>query len=221
MSQESVYQQKVSDAVLTFQMPDVEAAAKEALAAGLHPFEIIKALSQGMREIGRLWNEMEIFMPEVMAAADAYYAGLNVVKPNIPSGESDDYVGTILFGTIYGDIHSVGKDVALPVFQAENFNAIDLGVDVSAKRYIEAIKEYKADIVGLGTYMSETFLHVGDVVQELIDAGVRDDVIVICGGPAADSNMARKMGADDAFTDAWVAVERAKELLKEKRGELQ
>ncbi len=209
---------KMAQAVLTFQTDEVRKAAEEALAAGEYPFDVIRGLSEGMREVGRLWNELEIFMPEVMAAADAYYAGLNVVKPRIPKGEKADYVATIVFGTIWGDIHSVGKDVAVPVFEAEGFNVIDLGVDVSAKLYIQAVKEHDADMVGLGTYMSETFLHVEDVVKEFVEAGVRDDLIIICGGPAADPVQARKMGADDAFTDAWVAVQRAKELARGKKG---
>ena len=209
---------RMTQAVLTFQTEDVQKAAEVALAAGEHPFDVIRGLSEGGREVGRLWNEMEIFMPEVMAAADAYYAGLNVVKPRIPKGEKVDYIATIVFGTIWGDIHSVGKDVAVPVFEAEGFNVVDLGVDVSAAQYIQAVKEHEANMVGLGTYMSETFMHVGDVVREFIEAGVRDKLIIICGGPAADPVQARKMGADDAFTDAWVAVEKAKELVKGKRG---
>ena len=208
---------KMTRAVLTFQGEEVQQAANEALAAGEHPFNVIRGLSEGMREVGRLWNEMEIFMPEVMAAADAYYAGLNVVKPRIPKGEKVDYVATIVFGTIWGDIHSVGKDVAVPVFEAEGFNVIDLGVDVSAKQYMQAVKEHGANMVGLGTYMSETFMHVEDLVKEFVEAGVRESLIIICGGPAADSAQARKMGADDAFSDAWVAVEKAKTMVKGKK----
>jgi 5-methyltetrahydrofolate--homocysteine methyltransferase len=213
MTQESL-KKKLAEAVVSFQRTEVQKAAEEALAAGMHPFDIIKGLSEGMREIGRLWNAMEIFLPEVMAAADAYYAGLNLVKPRIAVGESGDYLATIIFGTIYGDIHSVGKDVAIPVFQAENFNVVDLGVDVSPQQYIDAVKEHKAQIVGLGTYMSETFMHVGEVVKAFAEAGIRDNILVICGGPATDPLAAQRMGADDAFNDAWVAVARTKELIK-------
>lgn len=204
---------RLAQAVVSCQITQVEQEVRAALTAGLPPQEVIKGLSEGMREMGRLWNEMEVFLPEVMAAADAFYAGLRLAKPAIPSGSHTDQVGTMVLGTIYGDIHSVGKDVVIPVFEAENFRVVDLGTDISAAQFVQAVQEHKPDIVGLGTYMSETFRHVGDVVKALVEAGVREQVIVICGGAVADAEVARRMGADDAFTDAWVAVEAAKQLL--------
>ena len=209
---------RLAQAVVSCQSTEVEQAVTAALAAGVHPQEVIKGLSEGMREMGRLWNEMEVFLPEVMAAADAFYAGLRLAKPAVPAGSQADQVGTLVLGTIYGDIHSVGKDVVVPVFEAENFRVIDLGTDVSAAQFVQAISEHKPDIVGLGTYMSETFRHVGEVIKAFVDAGVRDQVIVICGGAVVDAEVARRMGADDAFSDAWVAVEAAKHMLKSRKG---
>jgi 5-methyltetrahydrofolate--homocysteine methyltransferase len=148
-----------------------------------------------------------------MGSVDAYYAGLDLMKKQVTGDQQISYVGTIVMGTIWGDIHSVGKDVAGPVFEGAEFKVIDLGLDVSPERYIEAIKEYKPDIVGLGTYMSETFLHVKDTVDAFVKAGVRDQVYIVCGGPAVDSEVAKKMGADEAYDDAWVAVAGMKELI--------
>ncbi len=92
-----------------------------------------------------------------------------------------------------------------------------LTVEFTARPKATARKEHGANMVGLGTYMSETFMHVEDVVKEFVEAGVRESLIIICGGPAADSAQARKMGADDAFSDAWVAVEKAKTMVKGKK----
>lgn len=205
---------QLSEAVVNMDTEEVKAKCEEAIVAGIAaPVAIRDGLSAGMRQVGELWNRMEIYMPEVMGSVDAYYAGLEIMKQQVTADQEVSYVGTIVMGTIWGDIHSVGKDVAGPVFEGAEFRVIDLGLDVSPERYIEAIKEYKPDIVGLGTYMSETFLHVKDTVDAFVKAGVRDDVYIVCGGPAVDSEVAKKMGADEAYDDAWVAVAGMKQLI--------
>jgi 5-methyltetrahydrofolate--homocysteine methyltransferase len=205
---------QLSEAVVTMDIEEVKAKCEEAIAAGVPaPVVIRDGLSAGMRQVGEMWNRMEVYMPEVMGSVDAYYAGLDLMKKQVTGDQQISYVGTIVMGTIWGDIHSVGKDVAGPVFEGAEFKVIDLGLDVSPERYIEAIKEYKPDIVGLGTYMSETFLHVKDTVDAFVKAGVRDQVYIVCGGPAVDSEVAKKMGADEAYDDAWVAVAGMKELI--------
>lgn len=215
MSKQEILE-SLAQAVVDMDRAKAQKAAQQALDAQIPPFEAIsKGLSTGMKRIGELWNAMEIFLPEVMAAVNAYYAGLAVIKPHIPI-DASQYVGTAVFGTIYGDIHSVGKDVVVPVFQGEDFNVIDLGIDVPPEKYIEAIIQYNPDVVGLGTYMSETFLHANDVIDAFKEAGVRDRVIILCGGPAADDEAARKMGADGAFRDAWDAVAWAKKAVAER-----
>ncbi|MCL5957835.1 MAG: cobalamin-dependent protein [Chloroflexi bacterium] len=206
---------KLADSVVEMKADAARTTANEALEAGVPAFEAIsKGLSLGMKRVGELWNQMEIFMPEVMAAVDAYYAGLEVLKPHISVQETRNYIATAVFGTIYGDVHSVGKDVVIPVFQGEDFNVIDLGINVPAEKYVEAVKEYGAQILGLGTYMSETFLHAREVIEEVKKAGIRDQVLILCGGPAADAEIAREMGADGAFRDAWEAVSWAKEAIR-------
>lgn len=205
---------QLSEAVVNMDIEEVKSKCEEAIVAGIAaPLVIRDGLSAGMRQVGELWNRMEIYMPEVMGSVDAYYAGLEIMKKQVTADQEVSYVGTIVMGTIWGDIHSVGKDVAGPVFEGAEFKVIDLGLNVSPERYVEAIKEHKPDIVGLGTYMSETFLHVKDTVDAFVKAGVRDDVFIVCGGPAVDSEVAKKMGADEAYDDAWVAVAGMKELI--------
>ncbi len=188
--------------------------AREALAAGVPPAKIIsEGLSRGMREVGEKFKCGEMYMPEVLVACDAYYAGLDEVRPRLESSAALGARGTIVLGTIYGDIHSVGKDVAAPVFQAAGYRVIDLGVDVPAEKFIEAIRSHKPQLVGLGTYMTATFLHARDLVQAFEEAGVRAKVKVICGGPAVDADRARALGADDASDDAWEAVEKMDRLV--------
>jgi methanogenic corrinoid protein MtbC1 len=217
MSNEAVLT-KLVNSVVDMDAAAAKAAANEALESGVPPFEAVsQGLSMGMKRIGEMWNEMEIFLPEVMAAVEAYYAGMDVLRPHLGAREDKDYLATAVFGTIYGDVHTVGKDVVVPVFQGEDFNVIDLGIDVPAEKYIEAVREHNAEILGLGTYMSETFLHAQDVIAEFEKAGIRDQVIILCGGPAADAEIAKQMGADGAFRDAWEAVKWAKEAIRARR----
>jgi len=180
--------------------------------------EILSAgLSAGMRRVGEKFKQGEIFMPEVLVCCDVYYRGLEILRPLIRHSGGGGARGKIILGTIHGDIHTVGKDVAAPVFQAAGYEVIDLGVDVPDARFVEAIREHAPDIVGLGTYMTSTFMHTGETVRVIREAGLRDRVKIICGGPAVDPGAARRMGADDASDDAWEAVEKLDRLVEELR----
>jgi len=209
--------EKIKQAVVEQDKAAVRAFSEAAVKLGIDPSRAInEGLSAGMRKVGQLWNEMELFMPEVTAAAEAYYEGLKIFRPLIPTLDPSSYLATMVLGTIWGDVHTVGKDVAIPVFEGEGFRVIDLGIDVPAEKYIQAIEEHDADIVGLGTYMSETFLHTRELVEELVKRGIRDKVLVVCGGPATDFEVGKEMGADGAWNDAWEAASAMKEMLKQK-----
>ena len=210
--------QKLAQAVLEMDVEGIVPLIEDSLAAGLSPVEILaEGLSAGMRQVGERFKQGEIFMPEVLVSCDVYYRGLEILRPLIRQTGGGPVRGKMIIGTIYGDIHSVGKDVAVPVFQAAGYDVIDLGVDVPDERFVEAIREYEPDIVGLGTYMTSTFMHTRETVRVIEQAGLRDRVKIICGGPAVDPAAARRMGADDASDDAWEAVGKLDRLAEELR----
>ncbi|MDW8128959.1 MAG: cobalamin-dependent protein [Bryobacterales bacterium] len=210
--------QRLAQAVLEMDLEGVGPLVEEALAAGLAPAEILaEGLSAGMRRVGELFKSGEIFMPEVLVSCDVYYRGLEILRPLIRKAGCGATRGKMIIGTIHGDIHSVGKDVAVPVFQAAGYDVIDLGVDVPDEKFVEAIREHEPDIVGLGTYMTSTFMHTRETVRAIAEAGLRDRVRIICGGPAVDPAAARRMGADDASDDAWEAVAKLDRLVEELR----
>jgi len=210
--------ERLAEAVLGMDLEGVGPLVEDCLAAGLSPMEILSAgLSAGMRRVGEKFKQGEIFMPEVLVCCDVYYRGLEILRPLIRHSGGGGARGKIILGTIHGDIHTVGKDVAAPVFQAAGYEVIDLGVDVPDARFVEAIREHAPDIVGLGTYMTSTFMHTGETVRVIREAGLRDRVKIICGGPAVDPGAARRMGADDASDDAWEAVEKLDRLVEELR----
>ena len=204
---------RLADTIENLDATQVKPLVQEALNAGLRPAQILNdGLSEGMRRVGVKFNSGEMFMPEVLVACDVYFAGLEVVRPMLQADRSH-YIGTMVLGNIYGDVHTVGKNVAIPVFEASGLRVIDLGESASDERFVEAIREYNPDIVGLGTYMTSTFMHTKETVQAIERAGLRDRVKIICGGPAVSPEAARAMGADDASDDAWKAVEKIKALL--------
>ncbi len=205
---------QIAQAVIDLNAAEAERLSRAALDAGISPYRIIAdGLSQGMKRIGECFKCAEVFIPEVLVACDAYYAGLNAVKPHMASAERSQYLAKMVIGTIYGDIHTVGKDVAIPVFEAAGFDVIDLGSAVPDEKFVEAVRQHKPQLVGLGTYMTSTFMHTRETVKALQEAGLRDSVKIICGGPSVDPETARKMGADDASDNAWDAVEKMKRLV--------
>lgn len=198
----------------------VSATIEACLAAGLPPEQILaEGLSAGMRTVGEKFKSGEIYMPEVLVSCDVYYRGLERLKPLIQSDGARGQRGKMIIGTIFGDIHTVGKDVAVPVFAAAGYDVVDLGVDVADEKFVEAIREHQPQIVGLGTYMTSTFMHTRETVRVIDQAGLRAQVKIICGGPAVDAGAARRMGADDACDDAWQAVGKLDRLMQELKAE--
>ncbi len=196
---------------------DAEATAREVdacLHGSIAPMRILtQGLSAGMRLVGEKFKNGEIYMPEVLVACDVYYRSLELVRPHLTASDLKAGRGKMILGTIHGDIHTVGKDVAIPVFQAAGYEVVDLGINVPDDHFVEAIREHQPHIVGLGTYMTSTFMHTSETVRKIREAGLRPQVKIICGGPAVDAAAARRMGADDASDDAWEAVEKMDRLM--------
>ena len=204
-------------AVENLDLKQVKPLAQQALDQGMRPSEILnQGLSAGMRRVGAKFNSGEMYMPEVLVACDVYFAGLEVVRPLL-AGDAAHVLGTMVLGNIHGDVHTVGKNVAIPVFEASGLRVIDLGESQSDADFVKAIAEHKPDVVGLGTYMTSTFMHTRATVEAIKQAGLRDQVKIICGGPAVSEEAALAMGADGASDDAWKAVEKIKRLLGVKR----
>ena len=209
-------------AELVVQMDAVGARreVEECLRSGIPAARILaEGLSAGMRQVGEKFKNGEMYMPEVLVCCDIYCQVFETLRPAIREARTEAPRGRMVLGTIHGDIHTVGKDVAVPVFQAAGYEVIDLGVDVPDRRFVEAIREYDPDIVGFGTYMTSTFMHTRETVREITDAGLRSRVKIICGGPAVDSGAARRMGADEASDDAWEAVQKLDRLMLELRSD--
>ncbi len=172
---------------------------------------INEGLSVGMREVGRLYDTGEYFVPEILICSDAMNAGIAVLKPHLRRAPGREPV-TVILGVIEGDIHDIGKNIVKIMLDASGFQVVDLGRDVSAERFVQAAREAKRGLVGLSTLMSTTMENMGKVVSGLSDAGLRKDFRVMLGGAPCSEAFAREIGADGFGRNAKEAVELAQAL---------
>lgn len=194
-------------------------ATQKLLEEGLSPREIISnILVPAMRRVGELYEKGEYFIPELVASAEAFRASMDVLRPHIKGSSDVPVTGVAVFGTVRGDIHELGKNLAAAVFEAEGFQVIDLGVDVPPERFAEAAEKYNADVVGMSALMTTTMLEQRNVIEELKKRGIREKVIVIAGGAPVTEEWVREIGADVWGRDAFESVRIVKEMLAKRRG---
>lgn len=203
----------IADSVLNI---DEEAAAKyvkQALEAGIDPMVIInEGLIAGMNQAGKLFEENEYFVPELLLCSDAMYAGLNVVTPYIKR-EENLYYGSVVIGVVEGDTHDIGKNLVKVMLEASGFRVYDLGRNVPAKAFVEKVKETRADLLCLSTLMTTTMGEMKKIIDLLEEEKIRRNVKVLVGGGPVSSSFARSIGADGYGENAAGAVRVAKEVL--------
>lgn len=208
---------QIAQALQRGDAPGVGAGVQEALDQGLSARDILdKALVATMAVIGRKFKNNEMYMPEVMIAARAMNAGLAVLDPILSQGEAS-YRGKLLLGSVRGDLHDVGKNMVSMMFRGAGFEVIDLGVDVAEDKFVAAVGEHRPDVVGLSALLTMTLSSMASTVTAIRDAGLRDRVMVMCGGAPVTGDFALKIGADGYAPDAASAVERARELMARRR----
>ncbi|MFQ5483753.1 MAG: B12-binding domain-containing protein [Desulfobacterales bacterium] len=197
---------------------DEEAAAKMAnqvIAEGINPVEIINdALTPAMTQVGDGFANEEIPLPGVLVAAEAMTKAIEIMEPHIPREDIAEKMGTIVIGTIEGDIHDIGKRIVATMLRVYGFEVHDLGRDVPINDFVEKAKETGADIVGSSSLMTTTMSGQKILEEKLQKAGLRDKIKTMIGGAACTQEWANKIGADCYAEDANETVLKAKELLK-------
>ena len=184
------------------------AAAKEAIAAGLDPVEAVeKGFAAAIRELGQAFDRMEIFLPQLVMAADAMKAGVAVLEEALEAGGGTlQKKGVVVLGTVEGDIHDIGKTVVGAMLQANGYDVHDLGVDVPSTRFIQAAQELRADVIALSALLSTTMLFQRDVAELLRNKGLDSKYFTIVGGAPVTQQWADEIGADGYGRDAVDAV---------------
>ena len=208
--------QDIAAALIEGDNETVDALTAQALAEGTDALEIMDdALIAGMGIVGIKFRENFIFVPEVLACARAMKAGMSHIEP-ILSASGVDPVGTVIMGTVKGDLHDIGKNLCIMMLSGAGFDVIDLGVDTSEDEFIEAIEEHRAPILGMSALLTTTMPNMGRTIEALIDADLRDDVMVMVGGAPVTQEFADDMGADGYGKDALSCVALAKRLMEER-----
>lgn len=208
MSIEVIYQ-----AVLDGDAEAAQTGVKAALEAGVSPAEILnRACIPAMTEVGRLFEEGEKFVPEMLISARAMKAAVALLKPYLAQADVRS-VGKAVLGTVAGDLHDIGKNLVAMMLEGTGFEVIDLGTDVSPQRFVEAVREHTPDILGMSALLTTTMPAMKNTIEALAEAGLRERVKVLVGGAPVTQEFADRIGADGYAPDASSAARRAKELI--------
>jgi corrinoid protein of di/trimethylamine methyltransferase len=188
---------------------NVKELVQKAVDDGIEPQEILKkGLLSGMDVIGEKFKNNEIYVPDVLIAARAMNAGMEVLKPLIVA-EGIKPTGTVVIGTVKGDLHDIGKNLVRMMMEGKGLRVIDLGVDVSAEKFVETAKEEGADIIACSALLTTTMVEMKKVVEVVNEAGLRDKVTIMIGGAPVTDNYCKSIGADIYTADAASAADEA------------
>ena len=190
---------------------------QEALASGIEPMVIIRqGLMPGMDVVGEKFGSGEYFLPDLIIAADGMQQAMELLEPELRARQqSVESAGIVVLGTVKGDIHEIGKSLVGTMLSANGFKVIDLGVDVPIEKFLQSVRETNANLVGLSALLTTTMTVQQQVIQALVEAGLRQQVKVMVGGAPVTRSWAEEIGADGYAEDAMGAVSMAKKLVGE------
>jgi corrinoid protein of di/trimethylamine methyltransferase len=199
---------------------EVVASVNELLNRGVTPYDVLtRGLVAGMDVVGADFRDGILFVPEVLMAAKAMKAGMEILRPLLAETGAPQ-VGTMVIGTVKGDIHDIGKNLVAMMMEGAGFTVVNLGINVDADTFIKAIHEHEPVILGMSALLTTTMPYMGVVIKTLKEQDLRDKVIVLVGGAPLNEAFAEEIEADAYCRDAAVAVETAKKMLAIKRGEM-
>ncbi len=190
-----------------------EALARELLAGGTDPLEILDNLTQTMQRIGALFATLEIFLPEVMVAGEALSAVVDIVKPELKTIDRVLVKGKVVIGVVKGDLHEIGKNIVKLMLETNGFEVKDLGYDVDSLDFIKAAEEMEADFIGASSLMTTTLPGQQEIIEFLKDKGLRDKYKVVIGGAPTSQVWSDKIGADLYCEDANCASQKMAALI--------
>jgi corrinoid protein of di/trimethylamine methyltransferase len=206
---------KMAQSVIEGDDDEAGALAQQALEAGVEPLDAInKGYTAGMDVVGELFATGEYFLPDLILGGEAMKAALAVLEPALKArGEAREVLGTVVLGSVKGDIHEIGKALVGTMLSANGFEVYDLGIDIASGEFVTKAQEYNADIVALSALLTTTMLHQREVIELLAEAGLRDRVKVMVGGSPVTPEWAEQIGAEGFAEDAATAVGVAKRLM--------
>jgi methylmalonyl-CoA mutase cobalamin-binding domain/chain len=226
MSDDDIVLSALNDDDLVAQMHDdlydglgdeITEGTNELLGRGWSPQKVLdEALVEGMRIVGIDFRDGILFVPEVLLSANAMKCGMAILRPLLAETGAEP-IGTVVIGTVKGDIHDIGKNLVAMMLEGAGFEVFDLGINTDADKFLAAIAEHKPDILGMSALLTTTMPYMKVVIDTLKEKGLRNDYIVLVGGAPLNEEFGMAVGADAYCRDAAVAAETAKRLIAERR----
>jgi 5-methyltetrahydrofolate--homocysteine methyltransferase len=203
----------LAQAILEGKRNDAVELTRKLIEAGVTPKQILdEGLIAGMSIAGEKFKNGEYFVPEILVAARAMKASMELLRPLLVAADVQP-IGTMVIGTVRGDLHDIGKNLVAMMVEGAGFRVVDLGVDVSADKFVAAAKEHNAQIVGMSALLTTTMTYIPEVIKAFDAEGLRPKVKLIVGGAPVTQEWANQIGADAYAPDAATAVDKCKELL--------
>ena len=199
------------DAIVAMDYEKAIEKTRQLLGEGVDANSILSDCQVAMAEVGKLFEKGEYFLPELIMSGETLKGITEVIKPKLGAvTESGEKAGVVVFGTVFGDIHDVGKDIVIFMLETNNYKVIDLGVDVPVEKFIEAIREEEPDIVGMSGFLTKTFDAMKETVSAIVEAGLRDGIKIMIGGGTVTEDVVAYAGADAYGASAIDAMNLAK-----------
>jgi len=204
---------KMAESLIVGNIDEVVNLTKEALDGGAAPSDILdQGLLAGMDVVGQRFKAEEMFIPEVLRCAKCMHGAMEILRPLLVETGVEP-IGTLVIGTVKGDLHDIGKNLVGMMFEGAGFEVVDLGIDKEPQVFVDAIKENKAKLIGLSALLTTTMPKMGETINAIKEAGIRDQVKILVGGAPITASFAEEIGADGYASNAASAVEKGKELM--------
>ena len=217
MSREEILK-KIKEAIIQGRVKDTEALVHEAVKSGMAPEEVINnGMTEGIAAVGEKFASKEFFLPELMMSGKAMKAGVDALEPHMKV-EGKKAEGTVVLGTVKGDSHNIGKNLVGIYLKAAGFDVVDLGEDVPAEKFVQAVIDNDAHIIGFSVFCSACTGEGAKIEAALSGKGIRDRIRTTAGGCVLTEEDVKKMGADRFGSDAFEAVEICRTFMRELRG---
>ena len=202
-----------ANALIAGKEEEVKTLTQEALDKGLDAKDILDTgLISGMDVVGQRFKAGDMFIPEVLLCARCMHGAMDILKPLLSEADAAG-VGTYLIGTVEGDLHDIGKNLVGMMFEGAGFQVVDLGIDLEPSAFVEALKQHKASLFGMSALLTTTMPKMGETINAIKEAGIRDQVKIMIGGAPVTAEFAKEIGADAYASNAASAVDKGKELL--------
>lgn len=204
--------EKLTELIIELEVDDIADAVQEALDEGKSAFDVLNALTEGMDEVGRRYEEKEYYLTELVLAGETMKEAFTVLKPALAAEDKSQEKVKIILATVKGDNHDIGKNILASLLLSSGFEIHDLGMDVPPEAIVEKVKEVGASVVALSSLLTMTVEQIEATHKALKEAGLRDQVKLIVGGAPLNKELAEKLGADDFAEDAVEGVKHIKQL---------